>query len=81
MSDYQEYENKPPQIIIYETADKVAKVSVRLEDETIWLTNLQLTQLFQVSKSTASEHIKNIFDSRELPPMAKPTICRFTISI
>lgn len=35
-------DHKPPQIIIYETDDKVARVSVRLEDETVWLTNLQL---------------------------------------
>lgn len=66
MSD--EPENKPPQIIIYETDDKVARVSVRLEDESVWLTNAQLAQLFQVSKSTVSEHIKNIFDSGELLP-------------
>jgi hypothetical protein len=59
-------ENKPPQIIIYETDDKVARVSVRLEDESAWLTNAQLAQLFQVSKSTVSEHIKNIFDAGEL---------------
>ncbi len=65
-----EPENKPPQIIIYETDDKVARVSVRLEDESVWLTNAQLAQLFQVSKSTVSEHIKNIFDSGELLPDA-----------
>jgi len=59
-------ENKPPQIIIYETDDKIARVSVRLEDESVWLTNAQLAQLFQVSKSTVSEHIKNIFDAGEL---------------
>ncbi len=63
-------DNKPPQIIIYETDDKVARVSVRLEDETVWLTNLQLSQLFNVAKATVSEHIKNIFDSGELSPDA-----------
>jgi len=52
-----EPENEPPQIIIYETDDKVTRVSVRLEDESVWLTNAQLAQLFQVSKSTVSEHI------------------------
>ena len=66
MSD--ESESKPPQIIIYETDDKVARVSVRLEDDSAWLTNAQLAQLFQVTKSTVSEHIKNIFDSGELLP-------------
>jgi hypothetical protein len=65
-----EPENKPPQIIIYETDDKVARVSVRLDDESVWLTNAQLAQLFQVSKSTVSEHIKNIFESAELSPDA-----------
>ena len=65
-----EPDHKPPQIIIYETDDKVARVSVRLEDETVWLANLQLAQLFQVSKATVSEHIKNIFDSGELSPDA-----------
>lgn len=63
-----ESDDKPPQVIIYETEDKVARVSVRLEDETVWLTNLQLSQLFKVAKATVSEHIKNIFDSGELSP-------------
>jgi hypothetical protein len=63
-------DNRPPQIIIYETDDKVARVSVRLEDETVWLTNLQLSLLFKVSKATVSEHIKNIFGSGELSPDA-----------
>ena len=50
-----EPDHKPPRIIIYETDDKVARVSVRLEGETVWLTNLQLSQLFKVSKATVSE--------------------------
>jgi len=58
--------NPPPQVIIYETEDKVIRVNVRLEDESAWLTNLQLAELFEVSKSTVSEHIKNIFASEEL---------------
>jgi hypothetical protein len=61
-------ESNPPQILIYETDDKIAKVSVRLVDESLWLTNLQLAQLFQVSKATVSEHIKNIIDGGELSP-------------
>jgi hypothetical protein len=58
--------NPPPQVIIYETEDKVIRVNVRLEDESAWLTNLQLAELFDVSKSTVSEHVKNIFASEEL---------------
>jgi len=63
-----ESESNPPQILIYETDDKIAKVSVRLVDESLWLTNLQLAHLFQVSKSTVSEHIKSILDGGELSP-------------
>jgi hypothetical protein len=55
-----------PEIIIYEGDDNLAKVEVKLEGDTVWLTNLQLSQLFDVTKSTISEHIKNIFDSEEL---------------
>jgi len=65
-----ETDGNQPKIIIYETDDQVAKVSVRLEGETVWLTNLQLAQLFHCTKSTVSEHIKNIFDGGELSPEA-----------
>ncbi len=61
-----ESDNKESQIIIYETDDRVIRVSVRMEDETVWLNNLQLAELFHVSKSTISEHIKNILASEEL---------------
>jgi hypothetical protein len=54
------------EIIIYQTDDGSTKIETRLEDETVWLTNLQLSQLFGVTKSTISEHIRNIFDSDEL---------------
>lgn len=53
-------------IVFYETEDQVPKVEVRMEGETVWLTNLQLYQLFEVAKSTISEHIKNIYGSGEL---------------
>lgn len=59
-------EKSKNEIIIYATEDNLAKVEVRMEGETVWLTNLQLSQLFDVSKSTISEHVKNIFDSGEL---------------
>jgi hypothetical protein len=55
-----------PDFVIYETDDKVAKVSVRLEDETVWLTQAHLVELFQSSKANISEHIKHIFEDGEL---------------
>ena len=61
-----ESDNQTPQVIIYETDDSVIRVSVRMEDETVWLNNLQLAELFHVTKSTISEHIKNILTSEEL---------------
>ncbi|WP_184550951.1 virulence RhuM family protein [Mucilaginibacter sp. FT3.2] len=53
-------------IIIYQTEDGNTKIETRLEDETVWLTQGQLVELFQKAKSTISEHIKNIFDEAEL---------------
>ena len=53
-------------IIIYQTEDGVTKIDVRFVDETVWLTQAQLVQLFQTSKANVSEHIKNIFAEGEL---------------
>ena len=53
------------EILLYETNGDI-KIDVILDDETVWLTQSQLCMLFQKSKSTISEHIKNIFDEGEL---------------
>ena len=52
--------------VIYETDDKVAKVSVRLEEETVWLTQAQLADLFLTSRPNITMHIKNILEEGEL---------------
>lgn len=54
------------EIIIYQNTEGNIKIDVRLEEETVWLTQAQLCDLFQKSKSTISEHIKNIFEEGEL---------------
>ncbi len=54
------------EIIIYNTEDGKCKVDVRLEDDTVWLTQNQMAELFQKAKSTISEHITNIYDDGEL---------------
>ena len=54
------------EIIIYSAASGDAKLEVRLEDESVWLTQAQLVELFQKAKSTISEHISNIFEEGEL---------------
>ncbi|WPJ90371.1 virulence RhuM family protein [Facklamia hominis] len=54
------------EIIIYQSEDGSSKLDVKLEDETVWLTQAQLVDLFHSSKANVSEHIKNIFDEGEL---------------
>lgn len=54
------------EIIIYQNPDGNIKIDVRLEDETVWLTQAQLCELFQKSKATISEHISNVFAEGEL---------------
>jgi len=54
------------EIIIYKNQQGNIKIDVRLEDETVWLTQAQICELFQKSKATVSEHISNIFAEGEL---------------
>jgi hypothetical protein len=53
-------------IIIYQKPDGNIKIDVRLEDETVWLTQEQMSELFGRAKSTINEHIKNVFSEAEL---------------
>lgn len=54
------------EIIIYQTEDGLTKIETRLEDETVWLTQAQMAELFEKNKRTISEHIRNIFKEGEL---------------
>jgi hypothetical protein len=54
------------EIIIYESDDGKPQISVRVENETVWLTQAQLVELFHSSKANVSEHIKHIFEEGEL---------------
>lgn len=56
-------ENK---VIIYTASDGQTKIDVKLEDETLWLTQAQMCELYQTSKSNISEHIKHIIEEGEL---------------
>lgn len=53
-------------IIIYQSPDGNIKIDVRLEEETVWLTQDQMATLFGKAKSTINEHIKNVFAEGEL---------------
>ncbi len=54
------------EIIIYQNKEGNINIDVRLEDETVWLTQAQLCELFQKSKATISEHISHVFEEGEL---------------
>lgn len=54
------------EIIIYQGTDGVPEIEVKVQDETVWLTQGQLVELYQTSKSNISEHIKHIFEEGEL---------------
>ena len=58
--------NEHGEIILYQTEDGLTKIDVRFEDETVWLTQAQLCDLYKTSKSNISEHIKHIFAEGEL---------------
>ena len=53
-------------IVIYQSESGETKIDVRFQDETVWLTQAQLCELYQSSKANVSEHIKNIFEEGEL---------------
>lgn len=57
-------------ILIYKSQDGLTKIDVKFEDETVWLTQAQLVQLYNSSKSNISEHIKHIFEEGELEEIA-----------
>ena len=68
-------------ILIYQTEDGKTKIETRLENETVWLTQAQLCDLFQKSKSTISEHIKNIFEEGELDEISVVRNFRTTAAV
>ena len=54
------------EILIYTNEDGSTNIEVKLEDETVWLTQQQMTKLFQTSRTHVVEHIKNIYMEGEL---------------
>lgn len=54
------------EIVLYQREDGIPAIEVRLEQETVWLTQAQLVDLFDSSKANISEHIKHIFEDEEL---------------
>lgn len=60
-------------IIIYQSEDGQTHIEVRMEDETVWLSQQQMAELFQTSRTNVVEHIKHIYEDGELQ---EPATCR-----
>jgi len=58
--------DRSSQIILYQTEDGRTKVEVKMTGDTVWLTQDQMAELFEKSKSTINEHIQNIYQEKEL---------------
>ena len=65
------------QILLYQTEDGHSRIEVRLENETVWLSQKLLAELFQKDVRTINEHVNNIYTEGELEPEA--TIRKFRI--
>ncbi|MEC9482591.1 MAG: hypothetical protein UMU75_04590, partial [Halomonas sp.] len=84
-----EHKDQPPQpveedirsasgeVLFFQTEDGQARIECRFEDETIWLTQALIAELYQKDVRTINEHLQNIFDEDELAPEA--TIRKFRI--
>ena len=68
------------EIVIYQTEDGRTKIDVRMEDETVWLTQAQMAELFQTTKQNVSLHINNAFAENELEGDAVVKECLTTAS-
>ena len=63
---------KQDQIVIYQTEDGKTQIDVRLENETVWLTQAQMAELFQKDRTVITRHINNVFKEGELE---KEVVC------
>jgi len=54
------------EFLLYQTDDGQVKIDVRLEDETIWLTQQMMADLFQTTKQNIGQHLKNVFAEGEV---------------
>lgn len=66
----EENQNSIPggEIVLYQTKDGLTRIQCRFENETIWLTQKLMAELFQKDVRTINEHIQNIFEEGELKP-------------
>ena len=77
MAELENARGSQSQIIIYQAENGRTKIEVTLEDETVWLTQKRMAELFQVGVNTINYHIKEIYKEGELAP--ESTIRKFRI--
>ncbi|MFA6567337.1 MAG: hypothetical protein WCS96_03925 [Victivallales bacterium] len=69
-SENKEISTSKGEVIVYQTEDGKVKLDVRLENETVWLTQPLMAELFLTTQQNISQHIQNIFEEGELIPEA-----------
>ena len=65
-SEITPYNPSKENVVVYRTEDKTLELDVQLKDETVWLTQQQMADLFQKDQSVIARHISNIFREGEL---------------
>ena len=65
------------EILIYQNLDGNIKIDVRLEEETVWLTQAQIALLFGKGRSTITEHIANVFKEGELEALSRSLLALY----
>jgi hypothetical protein len=63
-------EPRKGEVVLYQTEDGEVKLEVRLQDETVWLTQQLIAELFQTTVPNISMHIRNIYEEGKLTPEA-----------
>jgi len=58
--------SKGSELLIYTSPDGQTRIDVQLEDETVWLSQIQMAQLFQTTKQNINLHVRNVFQEKEL---------------
>ena len=69
------------EILIYQTDDGQTNIEVKIEDDTVWLTQQQMSELFQTSRTNVVEHIKHIYEEGELDEISTCRNFRTTESL
>ena len=72
-------DNPNSEMVVYVGDDGRPQTQARLQDENMWLTQVQLAQVFQTTRQNIGQHIKNIYEEKELGPSAIIKIKKFFI--